>query len=82
MNLLFLLLRRVCGDCTFSFALMQKKRYQKEKIKAGIRPASPASSVAKVQKLATLRQSALLHAPELASASRRSDKAQRELLYS
>jgi len=47
----------------FSFALMQKKKYQKEKIKAAsARRQAKVSFPAKGQKLATLKQSALLDA--------------------
>ena len=53
----------------FSFVLIQKKKYQKEKIKAAsARRQAEVSSPAKGQKLASLKQSALLNAGNETSA--------------
>ena len=51
----------------FSFVLIQKK-YQKRKNQGCVCPATPVSSPAKGQKLASLKQSALLNAGNETSA--------------
>ena len=61
--------------CSFSFALMQKNKEPKRKNQGFIFSPTPSLHSAKAQKLASLKQSALLHAAFRSLASRRKNEA-------